>query len=201
MLAKKIALLFFIIVGCVQAENNLGMNLNNRDIEVHATWDIKSMTDIANQTHYYLYASLLHEDNSNNAYKKLSNGINIVQAGFFAQNSFQSDASTLLSFGMKVVSTKDYIAMVPSGRAEFFLDLSPESLPTSLVGEFSYAPSLLNFMDALNYLDFKLEADVEIIPNIVLYAGYRYIDAQYISSSDHTDFFNNNLYAGMKITF
>jgi len=190
---KKIFLFLTLLNSLVYSQNTVGMNLNDTDIELHVSWGMLNLTDYNNGTHYFLDADFLHTDGDS-----LTKGKNLFQIGFFAQNSFNNSQNLLLSFGIKAITADSYIALAPSGKAKYILDLGLDVPTTSINAEISFAPSLLSFIDAKSYTDFRLEADIEIIPNIILHGGYRYIDTAYI---EYTKIFNNNFYAGMKITF
>ena len=193
MSSKKILLLLALFNSLICAQNNLGMNLNNEDIELQGSWDMLDLTDYSNGTHYLINANYLHTKSDS-----FTTGKHLVQVGFFAQNSFLNTQALLLSFGMKAVMANNYIALVPGGKAQYNLNLGLDVPPTFISAEVSYAPSLLNFVDATSYTDFRLEADMEVIPNILLYGGYRHIDTEYI---DYKEALNDSFYAGMKITF
>jgi len=193
MSSRKILLLLALLNSLLFAQNNIGMNLNNEDIELQGSWDIVNLTDYSNGTHYLINANYLHTKSDS-----FKTGEHFVQVGLFAQNSFLNTQALLLSFGMKAVMTNDYIAIVPSGKAQYTLDLGLDVPPTFISAEVSYAPSLLSFMDATSYTDFRVEADMEVIPNILLYGGYRHIETAYV---DYTEALNDSLFAGMKITF
>jgi hypothetical protein len=169
------------------------MNLNSENIELQSSWDVLNLTDYTNGTHYSFDANYLHTDSDS-----FTQGEHLIQVGFFAQNTFHNSQSLFLSFGMKTILTEDYIALALGGKAKYILDLGVDVPPSSINAEISFAPSLLSFIDADSYMDFRLEADMEIIPNILIYGGYRHIDTEYIQYSETL---NDNFYAGMKITF
>ncbi len=71
--------------------------------------------------------------------------------------------------------------------------------PVALEGKLAYAPSSLTFGDANNYSELKLSGDIEMIPNVRVYAGYRHIITGFEFDKDYL--FSNGLYGGLKFIY
>jgi hypothetical protein len=84
------------------------------------------------------------------------------------------------------------------GEAALRLPFDEPIPATTLSAKLAYAPSVLSFIDADQYLEYRLEADVEVISNIHIYGGYRNIDTDY-EAFDYN--LNDSWYGGLKISF
>jgi len=123
---------------------------------------------------------------------------NMAMVGFSGENSLQGIEGLTLAFGAKCIFAEDFIALPLIARAAYLLPLNSSVPPTSLAASFAYAPSVLTFEDADTYSEFRFEADMEVITNIHIFAGYRNIDTNY-EAGDYN--FNDSFYAGMKLSF
>ena len=184
---KKLLLVTLLVSGLLQAENSIGINANNDDVEILGEVNINTLTDYANGTTYILGVNYLHTD-----------GDNMTSVGFRGQNSFQGVEGLSLAFGLKGVLASDFLAFPFMLKSVYDLPLIDIIPPTSLALSFAYAPSILSFRDAEDYLDFRIQLNMEIISNIDIFTGYRNIDTQY-KNYDKT--FNDSFYFGMKISF
>lgn len=187
MYLKKLCLTSLFSLGLLHAQSNVGLNINNEDLEVVASIDINALTYYSDSTSYTLDASYLHTD-----------GDNLTTVGLGAESTFQGVEGLALGLGIKSVFADDYIAIPFFAKAKYTLPLNYSIPTTSLVTTLAYAPSVLAFSDAESYTEFRVEADMEIITNVHLFAGYRNIDTEY-NTDDIT--FNNSFYGGMKLSF
>ena len=88
------------------------------------------------------------------------------------------------------------------GRVKYILPFDSDIPTTLLFASFAYAPSALTFSDGDTYSEFRAEADMEVISNIHVFAGYRNIDTDY-EYADYTEEYNLNdsFYGGLKLSF
>jgi len=184
---KKLLLATFLLSSSGYAENSIGIDINSDDVEVLASINLNSLADYANGTTYILDATYLHTD-----------GDNMTSIGFSGQNSLQGVEGLTLAFGLKGVVASDFMAFPLMAKGVYTLPLIDSIPTTSLSLGLAYAPSVLSFRDAKSYSDIRLEVDMEIIPNIHVFTGYRNIKTEY-DTIDQT--FNNSFYGGMKLSF
>ena len=170
------------------AQSSIGLNINDKDIEFYSAVDLDNLTDSAGGTGYVLDFSFLHADKKEN----------IAMLGFSGQNSVQGLYGLTLALGAKLISAEDFTALPMMVRATYALPISFDMPATSLIGTLAYAPSVLSFSDAKNYTESRVELDMEMIPSIHLFTGYRNIDTNY-KEIDYS--FNNSFYGGMKLSF
>ncbi len=184
---KKICLTSLVSLGLLHAQSNVGLNINNDDLEVLASIDLNSFTYYSDSTSYMIDASYLHTD-----------GDNLTTIGVSGESSLQGVEGLTLGFGAKFIFASDFMALPLFAKARYALPLNDSIPTTSLITSFAYAPSVLTFRDGESYTEFRVEADMEIITNIHLFTGYRNIDTEY-DTYDKT--FNNSFYGGMKLSF
>lgn len=187
MYLKKLCFTSLLTLGLLHAQSNIGLNINNDDLEVSASIDLNALTYYSDSTSYTLDASYLHTD-----------GDNLTTVGASAESTFQGVEGLALGLGIKSVFADNFIAIPFFAKAKYTLPLNYSIPTTSVATSIAYAPSVLTFRDGESYMEFRVEADMEIITNVHLFTGYRNIDTEY-DTYDQT--FNNSFYGGMKLSF
>ncbi len=187
MYVKKLCITSFLTLGLLHAQSNIGLNINNEDLEVSASIDLNALTYYSDSTSYTLDASYLHTD-----------GDNLMTLGVSAESTFQGVNGLALGLGLKSVFADDFIAIPFCAKAKYTLPLNYSIPTTSFTTSVAYAPSILTLSDGESYTEFRIEADMEVITNVHLFTGYRNIDTEY-DTYDQT--FNNSFYGGMKLSF
>jgi len=183
---RKILLLLSALIATVDA-SDIGINVNSEDVEIHGKMDITSAVGYGSGTHYFLFGDYVHTDNDN-----------LFKAGFGAANTLSGAEGLTFTLGIEGVFAEDFVAMPFFGKATLRLPFDEPIPATSLSAYLSFAPSVLSFIDADGYTEYRFEADMEVISNIHLYGGYRNIDTDY-EEEEHT--FNDSWYGGLRISF
>ena len=187
MILKKILLSALLSFGLLQAQSSIGLDINDEDLEIIGAIDLNAFADYSDSTTYLLDGYYLNTKDGN-----------LFALGLGAENSFQGFEGLTLGFGARFVFADNFTALPLFGKAVYTLPLI-DSIPTTSIGaSFAYAPSVLTFSDGESYNEFRLEADMEVIQNIHLFAGYRNLDTEY-KTYDKT--FNDSFYGGMKLSF
>lgn len=184
---RKLFLTAFFSFGILHAQNNIGLNINDEDLEVTASIDLNALTYYSDSTSYFIDASYLHTD-----------GDDMTTLGISAESNFQGVQGLALGLGIKSVFTDDFVAIPFVAKARYTLPLNYSIPTTSLSTSLAYAPPVLSFSDAESYMEFRVEANMEVVTNVYLYGGYRNIDTEY-KTYDRT--FDNSFYGGMKLSF
>lgn len=184
---KKLFLGTLLSFGLLQAQSSIGLDINNKDLEVLAAIDLNAFADYSDSTTYLVDGYYLNTD-----------GNNLFAVSLSAENSFQGFEGLTLGFGARFVFADNFNALPLFGKAVYVLPLIDAIPTTSLGASFAYAPSVLTFSDGESYTEFRLEANTEVIQNIHLFVGYRNLDTEY---KTHTKTFNDSFYAGMKLSF
>ncbi|QOR62362.1 hypothetical protein IMZ28_02480 [Sulfurovum indicum] len=183
---KKIIIGTLLMAGLLQADG-IGLNINSEDVEVEGTINLNSIVGYSSGTNYFLGLDYLH-----------TNDDNLFKVGFGASNTLKSAGGVTFSFGLESVIADSYFTLPLFGQAALRLPFDEEIPATSLKAKVAYAPSVLSFSDADNYLEYRLEADMEVISNIHIYGGYRNIDTDYETYNYN---FNDSWYGGLKVSF
>ena len=170
----------------VQA-SSLGININSDDVEISGKMNITSAIDYGSSTSYFLSGNYIHTENDD-----------LFKAGFGASNTLSGAEGLTFTFGLEGVFGDSYVAMPLFGEAKLRLPFDEPMPTTSLSVRFDYAPSVLSFIDADQYLEYRFEADVEVFSNVHVYGGYRSIDTDY-KAYDYN--LNDSWYGGLKISF
>lgn len=184
---KKLFLTTIFSLGLLHAQSNIGLNINDEDLEVTASIDLNALTYYSDSTSYSLDASYLHTD-----------GDDLTTLGVSAESTFQGVDGLSLGLGLKSVFTDDFIAIPFFAKARYTLPLNYSIPTTSVASSLAYSPSVLTFSDGESYMEFRIEADMEVVNNVHLFTGYRNIDTEY---DHHDQTFNNSFYGGMKLSF
>ena len=186
------------------AMNTGEININNKDLEVSAQFDVGQFNDAVEPNTMFVGAKFLnadekHSDNDNADLKPYFEG-NFLMMRPIGNKGMQ------IGMGAKVAFTKNYVA-VPLGL-QFAYKIPAETfVPMYLNGELYYAPSALSFSDADSYLEYRISYDIEIIDQGNITLGYRSIDTNYNAGKGYAtnnggDFsYNSYWYVGFKIGF
>ncbi len=184
---KKFFLSFLLPLSVLQAQSNVGININDRDLEVLANMNLNTFAEYSDSTAYILDSYYLNSD-----------GDDLFSIGISGENTFQGIQGLRLGFGTRLVFVDDFAALPLFGKASFILPFNDSIPTTSLVTSFAFAPTVLTFRDGEGYSEFRLEVGMEVIQSIHLFVGYRNINTEY-KTFDKT--FNESFYAGMKLSF
>ena len=183
---KKLTLTTFTTITLLQA-NMLGININSEDVELEGRLDITSMVGSSSGTTYFIAGSYLHTEDDN-----------LIRTSFGASNTLPGAEGLTFSLGLEGVFAEDFVAMPFFAEAALHLPFDEPIPPTTLKARFAVAPSVLSFVDADSYSEYRFEGDMEVIPNVHAYVGYRNIDTDY-EEKDYN--FNDSWYGGLKVTF
>jgi len=178
------------------AESGVGLNINENDLELEGILDSRNLEAL--QTSSTIYQA---DVNFLNADEKAK----LIGAGLAATNKLEAVEGVELSFGAKViwaeVGDEDFTALPLMAKIHYtFPPLMFKIPPVSLEGKVLYAPKVLAFSGSESYREFRLNAEIEMIQNVKVYAGYRNIHTKYEGLSEKT-LFNTGFYGGFKITY
>jgi len=183
---KHLILSTLLLTAFLQADS-IALNVNSDDVEVEGTLNLNSMVGYGNGIDYVLSGDYIHTEEDD-----------LFKAGFSASSTLQGAEGLTLTLGLEAVFMDSYVAMPLFGQAKLRLPFDEPVPATSLIARVDYAPSVLSFIDADEYAEYRFEADMEVISNIHIYGGYRNIETNY-ETYDHT--LNDSWYGGLKIGF
>jgi len=197
---KKSILLSILSATVLFAETGAGININENDVELEGILDSRNLAAFQNtSTILQADVNFLNIDSNRRSAKLLGTGIG-------ATNTLEGVKGVELTFGAKMIWSSidsyddNFIALPLMAKVKYnFPPLLFHIPPVSVEGKILYAPGALAFADAETYSEFRLAADIEMIPNVKVYAGYRNIHTEYVSGADFT--FNTGFYGGLKYTY
>lgn len=171
------------------------INVNDTDVGVGAKFDMGQFNHAIDPDTMFLGAKFLNAD----AEHSLERNATIdpyFELNFLLQQAV-GQGGMKLGMGVKFNYTKEY-ASVPLG-VEFSYQIPAHDLiPMYLNGSLYYAPNVLAFNDAKDFLEYTLSYDIEVINNGRFTLGYRNLDTNY----DAMQFtYNKSWFVGFKIGF
>ncbi len=171
------------------------INVNDTDVGVGAKFDMGQFNHAIDPDTMFLGAKFLNADAEH------SSDRNSTIDPYFELNLLLQSAvgqgGMKLGMGVKFNYTQEY-ATVPLG-VEFSYEIpAPDLIPMYINGTLYYAPNVLAFNNAKDYLEYTLSYDVEVVQNGRFTLGYRNMDTNY----DAMNFtYNKSWFVGFKIGF
>jgi hypothetical protein len=180
------------------------ININNRDLEVGAKFDVGQFNDAVEPNTMFIGGKFLNADeaHADTAIKKLKP---YFEGNFLMMRPI-GNRGMRIGMGVKAAFTQNYVA-VPLGLEFSYKIPANDFVPMYLNGELYYAPSVLSFSDADSYLAYRISYDIEIIDNGSITLGYRSMDTNFkvnkgYAINNNGDFsYNSYWYVGFKIGF
>jgi hypothetical protein len=192
---KKIALTTLFTSALLMAESGVSININDEDLEIEGVLDSRNLAAL--QT-----TSTIYQADFN--FLNINSDKQLLGAGIGATNQLEGVEGVELTFGAKFiwadVGDEDFTAFPLMAKVRYeFPPLMFNIPPVSIEGKALYAPNALSFGDSEKYSEYRISADMEVIENVKIYAGYRNIHAEYKDTSPQL--FDNSFYAGLKMTY
>jgi len=186
MLFKKLLFNTIILSSFLFSKSSIGLNINSDDVEFNGRYSLNE---------YYQSDIEYHADLS---YLYSSEENDLISFGINGEGALESAPGLIFGFGFEAVYTDDFMAIPLLGKVRYILPFDSDIPTTSLFLSYSYAPSGLTFSDGESYSNLKMEANMEIIPSLNIFTGYRNIDTDY----EYEDYeLNDSFYGGLKFSF
>lgn len=190
-------------VSSIYAMHTAEINVNEYDLEAGVKLDVGQFNTTVEPDTTFIGVYYLKGSGENDSLGGDNNDVNsYVNFNFIVKQKIQG-TNFQVGLGIKAAYTStdtlDYMAL-PIG-AELSYTLPTNSvIPVGLKVAASYAPQSLSFLDAKDYIDYRLEAYAQLMDRASLYIGYRNIDTNYEDTSvDYT--YNKSGYFGIKFSF
>jgi hypothetical protein len=192
---KKILLTTMIGSTLLLAESGVGLNINEQDLELEGILDSRNLAAL--QTSSTIFQADVNFLNNNEETKLLGLGLG-------ATNRVEGIDGVEVTLGAKFiwaeVGNENFTALPFMAKVRYsFPPLMFNIPPVGVEGKVLYAPKVLSFGDSVTYNEFRLSADMEVIENVSIYAGYRNIHTEYVGVK--RDLFNTSFYGGMKFSY
>ena len=171
------------------------INVNDTDVEVGAKFDMGQFNHNVEPDTMFFGAKFLNADAEHSSDKNVTIDP-YFELNFLMQKAVGTGGMTL-GMGMKFNYTKEF-ASVPLGLEFAYKIPAKRLIPMYLHGSLYYAPNVLAFNNAKDFLEYSLGYDIEVIENGRFTFGYRNLETNY----DAMNFtYNKSWYVGFKIGF
>jgi len=171
------------------------ININDKDLELSTKFDMGQFNQNVEPNTIFVGGKFIKGDEKNSEPKN-TNIEPYIEANFLMKQEIGNKG---ISFGMGIKAnyTKDYAA-IPLG-GEFGLKIPAKDLiPMYFTAAVYYAPGVLCFNNAKDFLEYRINYDVEVIKNGMVTVGYRQLNTNY----DAADYmYNNSWFIGFKFSF
>jgi len=194
---KKIGLLT-LCVASVFAMNSVELNINDKDLELGAKVDVHQFSEATKEDSVYIGVKLLHADESHSNIVSTKDLHDYYELNFLMKREIGSSGLSL-GLGVKVNGTKSYMS-VPLG-VEVGYKLPFDTVPMHIGGGIYYAPEILSMQDAENFLEYRVDFEVEVIEHASVILGARSMDTDYVSNKGGDLEYNRSGYIGFKFSF
>jgi len=202
---KKISILV-VYAASAFALHTAELNINDKDLEVGAQFDIGQFNDAVEPDTMFIGAKFLTPDSSHST-DEIST-INPYFEGNFLIMREIGERGMSFGMGAKLNYTKiektDFSSL-PLGVEFAYQIPAPKLVPMSLQGSLYYAPQVLSFSEGKDYLEYRIHYDIELIKNAGLTLGYRNINTTFKNSVGTTGKnsinYNTSWYLGFKVKF
>jgi len=192
---KKIAISALTSSVVLFAESGVGLNINEKDLEVEAVLDSRNLEALqVSSTIYQADVNFLNADE-----RKL------LGVGIGATNKVEGLEGVEMTLGAKLIwaevgKNNDFTSLPIMAQVRYsFPPLMYNIPPVGVEMKGLYAPASISFGDSDAYSEFRVSADIEMIENVKIYTGYRNIRTEYKGLSE--SLFDNGFYGGIKIIY
>ncbi len=171
------------------------ININDKDLEIGAKFDLGQFNEAVEPDTMFVGGKFINADKKHSS-DDPSELDPYFEVNFLMMRELGNNGMSV-GIGAKLNYTKDYSAL-PLGLEFAYKIPAGDLIPMYLNGSLYYAPSVLSFSDADNFLEYRISYDIEIIDNGRITIGYRNIDTNYEAGDLN---YNSSWYAGFKIGF
>lgn len=194
---KPIALLSTCALSAL-AMHTAEININNKDIEAGFRFDMAQQNYAIDPETYMFGLHIISGDPDH------SDAVDIeplYEVNFLLQNRLTTNRDLRIGMGIKFEYTKlnsaTYMALPLGIEASYRLPIG-SVLPVNVGASFYFAPEVLSFNKAQNYMEYRIYTDIEVIKYGYITLGYRNIrtDLTYRDMD-----YNDAMYAGFKFSF
>ncbi len=199
---KKLSLIAVCAVS-VFAMHNAEININDKDLEIGARLDMGQFNETTEPNTVFIGAKFLHgnEDHSDLTRNSIHD---YTELNFLMQREIDT-SGLAVGLGFKLNHTEsnnNSFTSIPLGvEASYRLPIS-DVTPLYIGGSLYYAPEVLSIDDAKNFLEYRVNFDIEVIKNGRISLGYRSIDTNYdVNGNTSNVNYNRSAHIGFKFAF
>jgi len=197
---KKLGLITLSAVSAF-AMHSAEININDKDLEVSAKFDLGQFNDTIEPDTTFAGITYLKgsEDNSDDDLDTSG----YLEANFLMKREVQDSGIT---FGIGVKA--NYTSVDVGGDDLHFITIPlglevgyivPTQMPIHIAAKAYYAPESLSISDADSFMEYRLDATIEMIERGSIVIGYRNLDLDFDNSSSVN--YNSSAYFGFRFEF
>jgi len=197
---KKLTLMTITAVSAF-ALHTAEININNKDLEVGMQLDVGQFNRRVEPNTMFVGAKFLNADDAHS-----SDSLSLLDPYYEANFLIMREIGNYgVSFGMGIklnytqIGNRDFSAL-PLGLEFAYRLPTPKAIPVSLNASLYYAPEVLSFADATNYLDYRVHFDIALIQNAGITIGYRSLNMS-AGSGIGSKNYNSSAYFGFQVGF
>lgn len=195
---KKLSMLTLCGVSAF-ALNTAEINVNDKDLELMGKLDMGQVIDSVEPNTVFFGLRFLDANKKHSEYENADIDsfaeLNFLMLKEIGRSGFS------VGLGVKANSTKmgnkDFVS-VPLGIEASYKIPASEYIPMYVGGSIYHAPSVLSFEDAENFMEYRVNFDLEVIKNGRVTVGYRSLDTNYDTFNFN---YNKSVYVGFKFAF
>ena len=195
---KKLGLLA-VCTASAFAMHTVELNINDKDLEFAAKVDMGQFNDTVEPDSVFIGAKIFHADEEHSDLSSSSEINDYYEFNFLMQRKVEA-TDLVIGLGVKVNGTKDF-SSIPLGIEASYKLPALEKMPIYIRGAVYYAPEALSMQDAKNFLEYRIGADLEVIKNGSVIAGYRSLDTNFEKTKGGDVNYNKSFYVGFKFAF
>ncbi len=199
---KKLSLIAVCAVSAF-AMHNAEININDKDLEIGARLDMGQFSDNTEPNTVFVGAKFLHgnEDHSDLSRNTIHD---YSELNFMMQRNVDT-SGLAIGLGIKLnhteASGKSFTSIPLGVEASYKLPVG-DVTPLYIGGSLYYAPEVLSLEDAQNFLEYRVNFDIEVIKNGRISLGYRSIDTNYDLAGGTSNInYNRSVHIGFKFAF
>ena len=181
------------------AMHSAELNINDKDLELGAKLDMGQFNHTVEPDTVFVGMKFLKADKDHSKPKN-SDIKDYYELNFLMQRKIDN-TGLVVGLGVKLNHT-DKFTTVPLGIEVKYKLPFTNTVPFYIGGSVYYAPQVLSMSDAKNYLEQRVQLDIEVIKNATILVGARNIETNYDISGSTNDFrYNRSAYVGFRFAF
>lgn len=181
------------------AMHSAELNINDKDLELGAKLDMGQFNHTVEPDTVFVGMKFLKADKDHSKPKN-SDIKDYYELNFLMQRKIDN-TGLVVGLGVKLNHT-DKFTTVPLGIEVKYKLPFTNTVPFYIGGSVYYAPQVLSMSDAKNYLEQRVQLDIEVIKNATILVGARNIETNYDISGSTYDFrYNRSAYVGFRFAF
>lgn len=196
---KKITLLLATSLSLF-ALHTAELDINQKDLEAALKLDIGQYNGNVEPNTMFAGMKVFVPDTANSA--DTLSSIDPYFEGDFIIIRPVGDGGLSLGVGFKLnytqVNNKSFMSLPIGLEAAYELPF-PDLIPMFVEANVYYAPEVLSFLDAKDYVEYRINYNLEMIKNVRLEVGYRNMDTKYFTFGKLN--YNRSVYVGVRIGF